>query len=306
MKGIVKAVCISEKKGTAKHNINSVRLTPLGLENDSHAGDWHRQVSLLSYDKVVEFNKKGANVGHGDFGENILVEGLDFKNLPVGTILKTKNCTLRMTQIGKKCHHDCEIFQRMGECIMPTEGVFAVVVKPGMLTVGDSMNVILPFRAAVITASDKGAKGEREDESGELVKKIAQDYGYIIEEYKILPDDKDMLKDEMSRIADEDIADVIFTTGGTGFSNRDVTPEATLEICDKKVPGIPEAMRNYSMTITKRAMLSRATAGIRKDTLIINLPGSPKAVEESLTYIISELRHGIEVLKGDTSECARR
>jgi len=304
--GIVKAVCISEKKGTEKHNVGTAHFFENGLENDSHAGDWHRQVSLLSYDKVLEFNAKGANVGHGAFGENLVIEGIDFKSLPVGTILKAGDVVLRMTQIGKECHSHCEIFKRMGECIMPTEGVFAVVVKTGTISVGDEMTITLPLRAAIITASDKGSKGEREDVSGELAKKIAQNNGYVVEEYEIVPDDIDVLKDEFKRICDKNIADVIFTTGGTGFSQRDVTPEATIAVCDRLVPGIPEAMRAYSMTITKRAMLSRAAAGIRKSTLIVNLPGSPKAVQESLEYIIDELSHGIDILKGNARECARK
>ncbi len=304
--GIVKAVCISEKKGTQKHNIGTAYFFEQGVENDSHAGDWHRQVSLLSYDKVLEFNKKGANVGHGAFGENLVVEGIDFKTLPVGTILKANDVVLKITQIGKECHSHCEIFKRMGECIMPKEGVFAVVVQKGTISVGDEMTVVLPLRAAVVTVSDKGSRGEREDKSGEVVKKIIKDNGYTIEEYKILPDDLEILKGELKNICDQNIADVVFTTGGTGFSNTDVTPEATVSVCDKLVPGISEAMRAYSMTITKRAMLSRATAGIRKSTLIVNLPGSPKAVEESLEYIIEELRHGIEILNGTADECARK
>ena len=110
----------------------------------------------------------------------------------------------------------------------------------------------------------------------------------------------------MKRIADEKLADIIFTTGGTGFSLRDVTPEATIAVCDRLVPGIPEAMRAYSMTITPKGMLSRAAAGIRKQTLIVNMPGSPKAVKESLEYIIGPLRHGLEILLGEASECARK
>ena len=120
----------------------------------------------------------------------------------------------------------------------------------------------------------------------------------------ILPDDRRMLSEKMAEIADNNRAELILTTGGTGFSQRDVTPEATEDIIQRRVPGIPEAMRACSMTITKRAMLSRATAGIRKKTLIINLPGSPKAVGESLEYIIGSLAHGIEILTGDASDCA--
>ncbi len=130
--------------------------------------------------------------------------------------------------------------------------------------------------------------------------------GYTVTEYKIVPDDQETLESEMKRIADEGIADIIFTTGGTGFSMRDVTPEATIAVSDRLVPGIPEAMRAYSMTITNKAMLSRAAAGIRKQTLIVNMPGSPKAVKESLEFILPPLRHGLEILLGEASECARK
>ena len=121
----------------------------------------------------------------------------------------------------------------------------------------------------------------------------------------ILPDDRAILSKKMAEIADNNTAELILTTGGTGFSPRDIMPEATEDIIDRRVPGIPEAMRAYSMNITKRAMLSRATAGIRKKTLIVNLPGSPKAVKESLEYIIDPLAHGIEIMTGEAGNCAR-
>ena len=162
------------------------------------------------------------------------------------------------------------------------------------------------FKAAIITASDKGSKGEREDLSGPAIKEIIEPEGYEVTVYKVLPDDQETLENEMKRIADEGLADIIFTTGGTGFSMRDVTPEATIAVCDRLVPGIPEAMRAYSMTITPKGMVSRAAAGIRKQTLIVNMPGSPKAVKESLEYIIGPLRHGLEILLGEASECARK
>ena len=162
------------------------------------------------------------------------------------------------------------------------------------------------FKAAIITASDKGSKGEREDLSGPAIKEIIEPEGYEVTVYKVLPDDQETLENEMKRIADEGLADIIFTTGGTGFSMRDVTPEATIAVSDRLVPGIPEAMRAYSMTITPKGMLSRAAAGIRKQTLIVNMTGSPKAVKESLEYIIGPLRHGLEILLGEASECARK
>lgn len=162
------------------------------------------------------------------------------------------------------------------------------------------------FKLGIITASDKGSKGEREDKSGLVISQIAKEKGYIVEKHVILPDDLDIISKEMIHMSDDLKLDIILTTGGTGFSKRDVTPEATLKVIDKLVPGIPEAMRSFSLNITKRAMLSRATAGIRKDTtLIINLPGSPKAVEESLSYIIDSVHHGLEIMTGRDSECAR-
>ena len=161
-------------------------------------------------------------------------------------------------------------------------------------------------RAAIITASDSGYRGEREDLSGPAIKEILEREGYEVISMDILPDDQVMLAGKMQEIADSEKAELILTTGRTGFSERDVIPEATEEVIERKVPGIPEAIRAYSMTITKRAMLSRATAGIRGKTLIINLPGSPKAVRESLEYIIDALAHGLEILSGEARDCARK
>ena len=160
-------------------------------------------------------------------------------------------------------------------------------------------------RVAVITSSDKGYRGEREDLSGPAVKEIVEAAGYQVVSMDILPDDREMLSARMAEIADLGLAELILTTGGTGFSQRDVTPEATEDVIERRVPGIPEAMRAFSLTITKRAMLSRATAGIRKKTLIINLPGSPKAVRESLEVVMDSLGHGIEILVGEAGECGR-
>ena len=161
-------------------------------------------------------------------------------------------------------------------------------------------------RAAIITASDSGYRGEREDLSGPAIKEILEREGYEVISMDILPDDQVMLAGKLQEIADSEKAELILTTGGTGFSERDVTPEATEEVIERKVPGIPEAIRAYSMTITKRAMLSRATAGIRGKTLIVNLPGSPKAVKESLEYILPSLQHGLEILTGAATNCARK
>ena len=142
MIGKVIAVCISPEKGTQKRNIGKgIFIEDFGIQGDAHAGKWHRQVSLLSHDKIDAFRARGAEVQDGAFGENLVAEGIDFRVLPVGTRLYCSDVILEMTQIGKECHHGCEIFQKMGDCIMPREGVFARVIRGGTICAGDEMRV---------------------------------------------------------------------------------------------------------------------------------------------------------------------
>lgn len=162
------------------------------------------------------------------------------------------------------------------------------------------------FKVGIIVSSDKGYEGTREDKSGKLIKDIVENKDYTVERKVIVPDEKDKLIEEMIYMVDELKLDLILTTGGTGFSLRDVSPEATIAVCDRMANGISEAIRAYSLSITPRAMLSRAVSGIRKETLIINLPGSPKAVEESLDYILDSVTHGLEILTGRAHDCARK
>ena len=310
--GKVIALCTSPEKGTAKHNVGKAEfIMNHGINGDAHAGNWHRQVSLLSHQKIEDFRAKGAQVEYGAFGENLIVEGIDFRSLPVGTLLECNEVLLEMTQIGKECHSHCAIYKVMGDCIMPREGVFAKVIKGGFISVGDEMNVKLPlpgfdsFRVWIITASDKGFRAEREDRSGPIIRELVVSAGYSVAGYTLLPDDKAGIEHELIRICDNRLADLILTSGGTGFSPRDTMPEATASVAEKLVPGIAEAMRAASMAITKRAMLSRAIAAIRGKTLIINLPGSPKAARENLEFILPELHHGLDILGGRDGECAR-
>lgn len=161
------------------------------------------------------------------------------------------------------------------------------------------------IKTGILTASDKGSAGARIDESGRLIAELIAGIGAEVVEYVIVPDHKDTISASLIRMTDDLCVDLILTTGGTGFSPRDVTPEATLAVIHRQVPGIPEAMRRKSLEITPRAMLSRAVAGIRNSTLIVNLPGSPKAVRECLEVILPVLPHAIEILTGQTGECAR-
>ena len=278
--GKLLAICTSPKRGTVKTEVPSAVLTPeWGIVEDAHGGNWHRQVSMLSAEKIEAFRKK-IWVDYGAFGENLVIEGFDFRNLPVTSRFAIGDVVLEMTQIGKECHNDCVIKQQTGECIMPHEGV--------------------------ITLSDKGSRGEREDKSGPLIVEMLAAAGYVVEETMILPDEAKALKAQLIRMADGRQVNLVLTTGGTGFSPRDITPEATCAVADRNAPGIAEAMRYHSLSITPRGMLSRGVSVLRGKTLIVNLPGSPKAVQENLEYILPSLEHGVRIAAGLDGECARK
>ena len=161
------------------------------------------------------------------------------------------------------------------------------------------------IKVGILTISDKGARGEREDQSGKLIEEIVKKIEGEVKYYQIIPDEKDIIQDELVKAVDGLHLDLILTTGGTGLGKRDVTPEATLAVIEKEVPGISEIIRSESFKQTNRAILSRGVAGIRKESLIINLPGSPRGVKESLEIILDALPHGIEIIKGQVNECAR-
>jgi len=161
------------------------------------------------------------------------------------------------------------------------------------------------IKVGILTISDKGSKGEREDLSGKVIEEVVKKINGEVKYYQIIPDEKDIIQKELIKAVDKLHLDLILTTGGTGLAKRDVTPDATLEVIEKEVSGISEIIRSESFKKTDRAILSRGVAGIRKESLIINLPGSPKGVRESLEIILKALPHGIEILKGQAIECGR-
>lgn len=302
--GTVNAVCISEKKGTVKHDIGKcLAIKGYGLANDAHAGS-ERQVSLLSLESIQAFRERAENkvdIPFGVFGENLVVSGIDLPHCTVGTRIRCGQALLEVTQIGKQCHTNCEIRSITGDCIMPREGVFAKVLEGGYVIVGDAADIVTsrPLTVAVITSSDRAFFGGYEDKSSGVIERIAAEHGYSAVGKTILPDEEDMIYREIVRICDEVHPDVLFTTGGTGFGLRDRVPEATVRAAERNAPGIAEAIRAHSMKITPNAVLSRAVSVIRGRTLIINLPGSPKAVEECAGFVLPLISHGIKLLRGE-------
>jgi len=302
----VVAVCISEKKGVRKHSVPRAEIKKgVGLVGDAHGDDAMRRISLLAKESVDKMQGEFHALEPGDFAENILTEGLIVYELPIGTRLKVGTTELEITQIGKECHKDCEIRRLTGDCAMPREGVFAEVVEEGEVRVGDEIKVLgnieVPaqkrYTAAVLTVSDKCSAGEREDKSGPVVKEMLEEAGYEVVSLGIVPDEQALIEAELKRLADEEALALVVTTGGTGFAPRDITPEATIAVCERLAPGIAEAMRAASLLKTERAMLSRGVSGIRARSLIINLPGSPKAARENLEAVLSALAHGVETLR---------
>jgi molybdenum cofactor synthesis domain-containing protein len=298
-----------------------------GLRGDAHAGAGgifaRRQVSILSAVEIRAFRERAVRCGaardadeaervvpFGAFGENLVVD-CPLSALEAGALLQAGEATLRVSQKGKECGaaqgaHRCAIYEKMGDCIMPREGIFAVVEKSGAVKTGDQFSAsdaipALPYSCAVLTVSDKGAVGARIDTSGPAVAEMLKKAGYTVAETLIVPDERAEIEKTLARLADSGYA-LVLTSGGTGFAPRDVTPEATTAVCERMAPGLAEAMRAGSMAITKRAMLGRAVAGIRGSTLIVNLPGSPKGATESLSFIIDELKHGLDILTGHNAE----
>ena len=303
------AVCLSETKGMRKHDVGLGRLIAnLGLEGDAHAlGSWHRQLSLLALESINKMRAQGLDVGPGDFAENITTEGLTLYTLPIGARLRLGTQAVgEVSQIGKECHSRCSIYQQAGDCVMPREGIFLKVLQGGTIKNGDPIRVDNSIiTAGIIVASDAGFAGQREDKSGPAAAETIAKIGALTLETAIVPDDRELLRQTMCRMADESGYDLILTSGGTGFSPRDITPEATLSVVERQTPGLTEAMRAASLQVSPHAMLSRGVAGIRGKSLIINLPGSPQAVRECLAVILPALPHGVEVLRGLAKECAK-
>jgi molybdenum cofactor synthesis domain-containing protein len=309
--GRVKAVCTSSGKGGAKQSVPQARLVRgFGIEGDGHGGNWHRQLSLLASGGIAEMEAAGLDLEPGAFGENLVIDAPDLAGLRMGRRLRLgPDAVIQVTQKGKECHSPCEIFHTVGDCIMPREGFFARVLRSGSLHPGDELNAdpeLEQLRWAVITLSDRAASGGREDGSGPVVRRLlAEGIGGKELAGAVLPDDRELLAQKIRELADDAVADLVVTTGGTGLSPRDVTPEATRDVIDREVPGLAEEIRRAGGETTPRAVLSRGICGLRGTTLVVNLSGSPKAASEQLQAILPVLPHALEVASGIPLDCAR-
>ena len=311
--GRVEALCRSDQKGQRKQPLEECEFrADHGIVGDAHAGPWHRQVSLLALEQVETVRRQLPDVGPGDFAENVLVSGVDLAALGLGSRLRLgADVALYVTQIGKECHTPCSIGQRLGDCILPRCGLFARVESGGRVRRGDPVDVTetVPrerIQAVVLTISDRCARGQAQDTAGPAtVELLAGRLGAHVYRLKILPDEPELIADCLRHYGDGHSIDLVVTVGGTGFSPRDRTPEATRAVVERLTPGLDEAMRAASLLKTPHAMLSRGVSGIRGRTLIVNLPGSERAAVENLQALFPALGHGLAKLRGDPSDCGR-
>ena len=301
----VLSVNISEKKGTIKKAVPFINLDFNGVQGDAHAGSWHRQVSLLAEESITRFSgKAGRQINYGEFAENITTRGIElWKTHPLDRFM-IGNAELEVTQIGKECHgSSCAIYREVGNCVMPKEGIFARVIKPGMVKAGDQMQYFpYIFDIQIITLSDRVSRGEYEDLSGPRIEELV---GAFFDELQwqyniditVIPDDAGQLQLLLEGFA-ESGTDIIFTTGGTGIGPRDITVDVVKPMLDKEMPGIMELVRYKYGSEKPNALISRAVAGVMAGTLVYTLPGSVKAVNEYCNEILPALRHSIMMLHG--------
>lgn len=312
--GRVEAICIGAEKGVRKQPTpRATFIAGLGIQGDAHAGTWHRQVSMLAAEDIQRVRSSNLpGVAFGAFAENLVLSGVDLLRLGLGSELRVgTDARLTITQIGKKCHKPCEIQQATGDCIMPRLGLFARVLTSGQVCVGDSVEVVRQIardvsQAVVLTISDRCSRGETIDTAGPAVAALLRQtlaaHVYAIE---VVPDEQDRIAGRLRHYCDGHCVDLVVTVGGTGWSPRDVTPEATRRVVERLTPGLDEAMRAASLAKTPHAMLSRGVSGIRGATLVVNLPGSERAAVENLAVVLPSLPHGLAKLRGDSADCGR-
>ncbi len=301
----VVSVNVSAEKGEQKQPVPEIRVTALGIEGDAHSGTWHRQVSLLAQERIDEFGEQaGCIFVPGVFAENITTRGIALEDVRIRDYIDIGNVRLEVTQIGKACHGDgCAVFREVGRCVMPKEGIFARVLREGVIRPGDEMqHVPRPLSVKVVTLSDRASAGDYEDRSGPRIEKMVAEHfsgshWTATLDRVVIPDDRERLQSELNQ-ACMDGVDVLVTTGGTGVGPRDVTPDVVLPWLDRQIPGVMEYIRcKYGERIPS-AQLSRSVAGQKGRMLVYVLPGSVKAVQEYMTEILTTLNHALAMVMG--------
>ena len=303
MNGKILSINISEQRGTIKVPVNTVELvTGKGIASDAHFGFQHRQVSFLAQESVDKMPKGKVELYPGIFAENITTSGIMWSALPIGSEVQIGRARLRITQIGKECHDRCAVYQVAGDCVMPREGVFAEVLTGGTIAIGAAITVLGARKVGILVTSDRCVSGVYSDSAGLAAQEILRTR-LEIGKYLVIADEADAISAVLTQWTDQLKLDLIITCGGTGLAPRDVTVDATLAVLQKNVPGISELLRSHSLQFTPFAALSRAVAGVRNNTLIINLPGSEKAVRESLEILLPILPHALQALSGEKMNC---
>lgn len=297
----------SSERQTRKVPRESVMLVAgHGIEGDAHAGQGHRQLSILPDASMGRMRAKGISTFPGCCGENMDLGdcGEMYTMLPGVRLRIGDSAQVRITEIGKD-NSDGHADNVIEGNIFPEEGVFAEVLDGGRVMPGDEVTALRHegYLAAVLTVSDSACRGDYADESGPAVMELLRENGLQPARYHVEPDEMEALVSRMESWCDDGFVDVLFTAGGTGLSVRDKTPEATMSICSREVPGIAELMRLKSSEVTSTAWLSRAYCGIRKRTLVINLPGSLRGSVECAGFVLPVLGHALEILRGDVSHC---
>jgi molybdopterin adenylyltransferase len=294
----VLSVNISVEKGTVKKPVKSIELNELGVLNDAHAGEWHRQVSMLGKESFDRFSQMaGRELNFGEFAENITTQGVELVSTKPGDKFVNNEVELEVTQIGKACHGDgCAIYKEVGNCVMPKEGIFLRVKKSGTLNPNDELTFIPKvYKVMIITLSDRAYKGIYDDKSGPAVlAKVDEFFEGIKWQHSVdtvvIADDERMLRGYLLKAKDMNY-DMVITTGGTGIGPRDITPDVVKEMLHKEIPGIMEMIRLKYGAEKPNALLSRGVAGIMDNTFVYTLPGSVKAVNEYMSEITKTLKH---------------
>jgi molybdenum cofactor synthesis domain-containing protein len=293
----VESINISTEKGTIKQPVDSARILETGIEHDAHGGQWHRQISLLAAEDVEQFaSTLNRSFAWGEFAENITTRGIDLSRVAVLDRLMLDTVLLEITQIGKACHHGCDIFKEVGACIMPSQGLFARVLKPGKISTGMAGTWLpRPTKIMIVTLSDRAFNGVYEDESGPAIEQGLTDHFKNKRDHPeftthLIPDNPHQLTALFKQAVAEEV-DLVLTTGGTGLGPRDHVPETTQKFLTRNLSGLMEHIRLKYGAEKPGALLSRGLAGTHKNTFIMNMPGSVKGVKEYTHELLTVWDH---------------